>query len=167
MLWSKRSPGLLPVICWMTLDDPGRINFPFAALSFPSRISASRSRRCLKSNVLGLFSLGPSPDPPPSQPARHTALDPPEPGSWIVNCEERKILWPDWQQGNRKVVRVRDQVPQVSAGYVCTPHWSDEHSSTCCFSKRKNKMLIPNADKGGMKLVVVARLSMGSILWTI
>ena len=38
------------------------------------------------------------------------------------------------------------------------PTGSNEHSFACCFSKRKNKMLISNADKDGMKLVVVARL---------
>lgn len=67
-------------------------------------------------------SPGSSPDPPPREPAWHSALDPGEPGSWGDTGDERKILWTDGQQGNREVVQAQGQLPQVSAGNVPTSH---------------------------------------------
>lgn len=113
-LWySKRSPSLFLITCWMTPDG-------FTSCLKP-RLSHLENLLVEVDSLWGwtsydFFPLGPSPDPPPRESAGHTALDPHEPGSWGDPDEERQILWTDWQWDNRKVVRVQHPVSQVSAG---------------------------------------------------
>ena len=106
-LWTKCSEGSLRTLVSLAkraldfslslAEWPQMDSSPFGALLFQSGKFACRVDGLWGWTFWDFFSLGPSPDPPPGEPAWHTAFDPCEPGSWGDMDQERKILWTAWQ----------------------------------------------------------------------
>lgn len=65
-----------------------------------------------------------------------------------------------------KLSRFKIGYPRSVLAMCVYPTRSNEQISTY-FSIRKKKMITPNADKGGIKLVVVATLQIVLVLWII